>query len=63
MMGYSIPSLAVSRFWFHEAGMIIPCDEAIALNAYLASMRWNLSLPDFGLIAFSDSLLLPVECR
>ena len=63
MMGYSIPSLAVSRFWFHEEGMIIPCNEGIAPNASLASMRWNLALPDFGLTAFTDSLLLPVECR
>jgi hypothetical protein len=29
----------------------------------LASMRWNPPLPDFGLIAFTDSLLLLVECR
>jgi hypothetical protein len=27
------------------------------------SMRWNLALLDFALIALSDSLLLPVECR
>jgi hypothetical protein len=31
-MGYSIPSLAVSRFWFQEADMIIPCNEDIAPN-------------------------------
>jgi len=24
--------LAVSRFWFQEAGMIIPCNEGIAPN-------------------------------
>ena len=57
MMGYSIPSFVVSRFWFHEAGMIIPCKEGIAPNVELASMRWNLALSDFGLIAFTDSLL------
>jgi hypothetical protein len=33
--------------------------KAIAL-AMLASMRWNLALPDFG---FDRSLLLPVECQ
>jgi len=33
--------------------MIIPCDEAIALNAYLASMRWNLSCGYFS----SDQVL------
>jgi hypothetical protein len=29
---YSIPGLAVSPFWFQEAGMIIPCNEGIAPN-------------------------------
>ena len=43
--------------------MIIPCNEGIAPNVQLASMRWNLALPNFGLIAFADSLLLLVECR
>jgi hypothetical protein len=43
--------------------MIIPCNEGIASNVQLASMRWNLALPDFGWIAFTDSLLLLVECR
>jgi hypothetical protein len=38
---YSIPSLAVNRFWFQEAGMIIPCTEGIAPNVWLVSTRWN----------------------
>jgi hypothetical protein len=33
MMGSAISeSLAVSRFWFQQAGMIIPCNEGIAPN-------------------------------
>jgi len=32
MMGYSIPGLAVSRFWFQEAGVITACNEGIAPN-------------------------------
>jgi hypothetical protein len=43
--------------------MIIPRNKGITPNAQLASMRWNLALPDFGLIALTDSFLLPVECR
>jgi hypothetical protein len=36
--------------------MIIPCNEGIAPNVQLASMRWNLALPDFGLMVVTDSL-------
>ena len=43
--------------------MIIPRNEGFAPNVQLASMRWNLALPDFGLMAFTESLLLAVECR
>jgi hypothetical protein len=43
--------------------MIIRRNEGIAPNVQLASMRWNLALPVFGLITFTESLLLPVECR
>jgi hypothetical protein len=45
MMGYSIPSFAVSRFWFQEKGMVIPRNEGIAPKVSLLSVRWNLALP------------------
>ena len=56
MIGYSIPSLAVSRFWFQEAGMITPCNEYVAPKVYLVPI-----IPGFDLTAYTDSLLLPVE--
>src|SRR6266481_855831 len=38
-MGYSIPSFAVSRFWFQEAGTIIPPNEGIARLASVGTLE------------------------
>jgi hypothetical protein len=45
MIGILDSELRVSRFWFQEAGMIIPCNKGIAPDTQLASMRLEAGTP------------------